>query len=575
VAQQAVQQEIHLANDKHLLVARNLETAFSRYVFDVKAAFQLSISAFYSGDQAPGLQDLLNALVFRHVCIVNGETGEVERYMPGFAEPPNGRFVLNPETLRQFREQLKNDQIVITDLGRDVAGNPAFFLLKAMPDGRIAYGAVGTNYLIELQRKIAFGARGHAAVLDRSGKVIAHPFQHWIDSQFDLSKIPPAVAIRAGQSGVMQFYSPAYKADMITAFTTVPETGWGVMVPQPMEELYAQAREVGRAAAAIGFLSLVAAGLISWLLAKSISRPLKAVTVTAGAIAGGDRWARAPNFAPYVPSELRLLSASFNRMLDEQERKNRELEDTAVRANAANRAKSEFLANVSHELRTPLNAILGFSEIMRDQVLGPMPNPRYRGYATDINDSALHLIDVINDILDLSRAEAGQISVTREPVDLRDLCESAVRLIEAAAGKKEIEITVELDPEVANGVIETDAGKLRQIIVNLLSNAIKFTEPKGLISLSARPIGNDVEITVSDTGIGIARSDIDKVLTPFGQVQDPYEAQEGFGLGLPLSKKLAEALGGKLSLVSKPGEGTTVTVGLPRCEAAVPPVIPA
>ena len=99
VAQQAVQQEIHLANDKHLLVARNLETAFSRYVFDVKAAFQLSISAFYSGDQAPGLKDLLNALVFRHVCIVNGETGEVERYMPGFAEPPNGRVVLNPETL--------------------------------------------------------------------------------------------------------------------------------------------------------------------------------------------------------------------------------------------------------------------------------------------------------------------------------------------------------------------------------------------------------------------------------------------------------------------------------------------
>jgi len=567
----AVAQEIDAATDKHLLVARNLTAAFSRYVYDVKAGFRLAISTFYSGEQGEGLTDLLKSLEFRHICIVNGETGEVERYMAGFANAPGAKIQLKPATIVEFRKQLKGDDIVITDLRRDLAGKPAFFLLKALPEGRIAYGVIGTDYLIKLQRAIAFGAQGHATVLDAQGKVVAHPFQKWIDSEFDLSQTPPVRAIMTGKTGVMQFFSPAFKADMITAYTAVPETGWGIMVPQPMQELYAHADEVSKAASAVAFLGLIAAAAISWCLAKYIARPIKAVEEASGAVAGGDLLARAPQFAPYVPHELHSLSDAFNHMIDEVSRKNHELAAAVTRAEAANRAKSEFLANMSHELRTPLNAIHGFSQMMRDEVFGPLANERYKSYADDIGSSSEHLIKVITDILDLSKAESGMITPEHEPVRVPEVVDLVVRLTERHAAEREVAILVELAPDVDVTPIETDQGKLTQMLLNLLSNSVKFTEAGGVITVAARVDQEFLEIAVRDTGIGIAEADIGKVMTPFGQVASAYQTHEGFGLGLPLTRRLAEALGGSFTLSSVLGEGTTATIRLPRVPVEAAP----
>ena len=571
VEHRALQQQIETATDEHLLIARNLTAAFSRYVYDVKAGFRLAVSTFYSGEQAEGLSDLLKSLEFRHICIVNGETGEVERYMAGFAAAPGAPIHIKPAALAEFREQLKENDIVITDLRRDIAGKPAFFLLKALPDGRIAYGVIATDYLVKLQRSISFGAHGHAVVLDPKGRVVAHPFQSWIDDEMDLSKLAPVEAVMAGKTGVMQFYSPAVKTDMIAAYTTVPETGWGIMVPQPMTELYAHADEVSNAATAVAFLGLIAAALISWCLAKYIARPIKAVEEASGAIADGDFSARAPEFAPYVPRELHSLSAAFNRMIDEVSRKNQELASAVTRAEAANRTKSEFLANMSHELRTPLNAIHGFAEIMRDEVFGPMTNERYKSYAADISNSADHLIEVITDILDLSKAEAGMITPETQPVRLPDVIDLAVRLTEQHAGEGQLAIRRELAADFNATPIETDRGKLAQILLNLLSNSIKFTGPGGTITIAGRFDADCAEIVVRDTGIGIAEADIPKVMTPFGQVASAYQSHDGFGLGLPLTKRLTEALGGSFILNSVLGEGTTATVRLPR---RVAPVVP-
>jgi signal transduction histidine kinase len=563
VEHHALQQEIDAATDKHSLVARNLTAAFSRYVLDVKAGFDMAINTFYSGEQAEGLKRLLTSLEFRHVCIVNGTTGEVERYLPGFADSSSTHIVLKPETLAYLRSQLKDDETVITDLQRDVAGHPAFFVLRALPEGRIAYGVIATDYLVRLQGAIAFGARGHAVVVDPKGKVIGHPFQKWIDAEFDLSQIPPVKAIMAGQTGVIQFYSPAYHADMITAYTSVPETKWGVMVPQPMDELYAQAEEVRSAAVAVSFLGLLAAAIISWCLARYISRPLQAVETAAGAITEGDFSVRAPNFPHYVPQELHRLARSFNQMLDELVRKNSELSETAFRAEAANRAKSEFLANMSHELRTPLTAVLGFSEIMKDEVFGPLANPQYRNYAVDIHNSASHLIRVITDILDLSKAESGIITPKIGPVYLPEVVAQAVRSIEERAAQDGVAVVVDIDPQFALQSIETDEPKLLQMLLNLLSNAVKFTAT-GTVTLSAKWAAEWLEIAVRDTGIGIAEEDFEIVMTPFGQVTSAYNAKEGFGLGLPLTNKLAQALGGKARIESVLGQGTTVTIHLPQ-----------
>ena len=563
VEHRAVQQQIDAAHDKHLLVAHNLTAAVSRYVFDVRAGFDLAISAFSSGDQAPGLQDLLRSLEFRHICILDARTGEVERFMPGLAQPSGARITLKPAVLAGIHDELQKGGTVLTNMKFDAQSKPAFFLLRQLSDDRIAYGVVGTNYLVQLQHEIAFGARGHAAILDGTGKVIAHPFQKWIDSEFDLSKTPPAQAIMAGNTGVMQFHSPAFQADMITAYAVVPETGWGIMVPQPMEELYAQADAVRKAATAIAFLGLIAAALVSWCLASFIARPLQAIGAAAGDIAKGNLAARAPALPPYVPQELRELSGSFNRMVDELARTNRELAEAAVRAEAASRAKSEFLANMSHEFRTPLNAIIGFSHVMSGEMFGAIGNERYRGYASDIANSATHLNSVITAILDLSKAEAGVIVPEMGPVALPEVADLTARLLEQRAVEKGVAIRVEVDPVFHQRPIETDRGKLTQILVNLLTNAVKFTEPGGSIRLGAEARDTSVRMIVADTGIGISAADLDTVMTPFGQVNSAYRSHEGFGLGLPMARKLAEALGGRLMLDSTLGQGTTVTVELP------------
>lgn len=563
VEHHAVQQEIDAARDKHLLVAHNLTAAVSRYVFDVRAGFDLAISAFNSGEQAPGLQDLLRSLGFRHICVVDGSTGTVERYMSGLAQNTAARITLKPDLLADIEGELQKGGTVLTDLKFDAQGKPALFLLRRLPGNRLAYGVIGTEYLVQLQRAVAFGARGHAAILDGKGKVIAHPFQKWIDSEFDLSKTAPAQAIIAGETGVMQFYSPAFQADMISAYAAVPETHWGIMVPQPMEEIYAQADAVRRAATTIAFLGLLAAALVSWCLASFIARPLQAIGRAAGTIAQGNLAARAPELPRYMPQELIELSGSFNRMVDELSRTNRELADTVVRAEAASRAKSEFLANMSHEFRTPLNAIIGFSHIMSGQMFGPLGDERYCSYANDIGNSATHLNSVITAILDLSKAEAGVIVPDIAPVALPEIIELTVRLLEQRASEKGIAIRVHLDPVFARRSIDTDRGKLTQILVNLLHNAVKFTEAGGAIRVSAEPYETSVHIAVADTGIGIAAEDVATVMTPFGQVSSAYRSHDGFGLGLPMARKLAEALGGSLILDSTLGEGTTVTVELP------------
>jgi two-component system, cell cycle sensor histidine kinase PleC len=244
-------------------------------------------------------------------------------------------------------------------------------------------------------------------------------------------------------------------------------------------------------------------------------------------------------------------------------RANRELADTALRAEAASQAKSEFLANMSHEFRTPLNAIIGFSHIMSGQMFGPIGDQRYRDYASDISNSATHLNSVITAILDLSKAEAGIIVPEIGPVALPEIVELTVRLVEQRASEKGVAIRVDLDPMFEKRTVDTDRGKLTQILVNLLTNAVKFTEPGGAIRISAVPSETILRIAVADTGIGIAAADLDKVMTPFGQVGSAYRSHEGFGLGLPMARKLAEALGGSLILDSTPGEGTTVTVEVP------------
>jgi signal transduction histidine kinase len=226
------------------------------------------------------------------------------------------------------------------------------------------------------------------------------------------------------------------------------------------------------------------------------------------------------------------------------------------------RARKNFLTSTSHELRTPLNAILGFSEIIAKEIYGPLQNERYREYAELIHSSGAHVLSLVNDLLDLSKLDAGKLELRVEPVEILKIIIDCVRSVEAQSTRDHIGISV----RVYDGVDRLcgDNKRLRQMLLNLLSNALKFTPVGGDISIEVFRRGPDIAISVSDSGIGIKAEDIPKVLEPFGQVESALsQKHQGTGLGLPLTKELAELHGGSLTMESNVDVGTTVTITLP------------
>lgn len=250
-------------------------------------------------------------------------------------------------------------------------------------------------------------------------------------------------------------------------------------------------------------------------------------------------------------------------------------DDSRRRAEEANLAKSKFLATMSHELRTPLNAVLGFSEIMMNEVFGPVGNEHYKGYAVDIHTSGKHLLNLINEILDLSRIEAGRYQVNEEAVTLTDLAEECHHLLRLKAKSKNITITEQFEPDLPK--IWADERAVRQIILNLLSNAVKFTQAGGEITIRLGwTAGGGQYVSVRDNGPGIPENEIPIVLEAFGQGSLAIQtAEQGTGLGLPICVALMQLHGGTLDLKSKLREGTDVTITFPpsRVMEVMPPIV--
>jgi cell cycle sensor histidine kinase DivJ len=249
---------------------------------------------------------------------------------------------------------------------------------------------------------------------------------------------------------------------------------------------------------------------------------------------------------------------------DISERKAQEAETLRARdeAESASRAKTQFLANMSHELRTPLNAVIGFSEILNRELYGTLGETRYRDYARLIHESGEHLLNVVNEILDMSKIEAGKFKIVKEPFDVGPLVKSCCDIMRQMAEQRSLSLIM----DVAPGIPELPADKraCKQMLLNLISNAIKFTEPGGWVRVSARQADGNVELSVADNGIGIAEADLPKLGNPFVQANNSYNrSYDGAGLGLSVVKGLARLHGGRLELVSQLGQGTTATIVLP------------
>lgn len=262
---------------------------------------------------------------------------------------------------------------------------------------------------------------------------------------------------------------------------------------------------------------------------------------------------------------LFLSSRKTEAIIAKQYEANMELVQEAETAKAENMQKSQFLANISHELRTPLNAIIGFSDIIKNEVIAALENKKYHDYISDIHSSGVHLLSLINDILDYSKAEAGKLELEVSEVNATKLVQNSMRLVSPRAETAKVTLTDALPKEQI--IMITDSKKFKQILLNLLSNAVKFTQSGGEVKITAwRDLSDDsYSFEVKDTGIGIAPKDISRAMSPFGQVDSALSRKyEGTGLGLPLTKKFVEIMGGKFTIESEVGKGTTVTFKLPR-----------
>jgi len=311
---------------------------------------------------------------------------------------------------------------------------------------------------------------------------------------------------------------------------------------------YATSRNlfIGVSAGGVG-LALTLGMLLSW----SLIAPLRRTEARLEEIAGG-------NFAGRldIPSrdELGSLAANVNRMNDELRRVYGELE-------TASRHKSEFLANMSHELRTPLNAIIGFSQVLRQRLFGEI-NEKQDEYLDDILSSGNHLLSLINDVLDLSKVEAGQVELEIAAFSLRETLERGVVMVRERAVKKDVQLSLEVAPDL--DILRGDARRLRQVVFNLLSNAVKFTPPGGTVTVATARVDGEVQVSVSDTGPGIALADHERIFDEFQQTDVGVQQGEGTGLGLALSKRLVELHGGRIWVESQPGSGSRFVFALPH-----------
>jgi two-component system, NtrC family, sensor kinase len=433
--------------------------------------------------------------------------------------------------------------------------------------GGLAVAVVNLSFIRDVISGIRQGPSGRAYVVDSRGIAIAYPGSKVTDISF-LPQVRAAIESTDSKTPTGATTSQDIQGrTVLTAHHSIQGLGWSVFVEQPATEAFAPVYRSLALTAVLLLLALILALLLSVWFARRMAHPIRALNAAASRIGSGTLDQR---IEIRTGDELQELAETFNRMavqlrqsygsLEHQvAERTRELGEAVTQLEAASRHKSDFLANMSHELRTPLNAIIGFSEVLLERMFGEI-NVKQKEYLHDILGSGRHLLSLINDILDISKVEAGRMELQPGSFDLRFVLQNAVSLVRERATRQGITLSLEIAPGI--GEIEADERRVKQILFNLLSNALKFTPAGGRVMLTATSSDGPIEISVRDSGIGIRPEDQDRIFEEFQQA-GPGKAIEGTGLGLALAKRFVEMHGGRIWVESTVGAGSSFTFTLP------------
>ncbi len=433
-------------------------------------------------------------------------------------------------------------------------------------DGGWVKAIIDLEHVAESIAGLAVEGGGTAYLVDTSGMVIAHPRVEFMLRR-TFVRDPAILAFARDSAGAGQKRAALKTTSLeghpgYSSMASIGIPPWTVVIEQPADVVIAPLRRTLLGALGILFGALVLSFLVSLWYARRLSGPILALEAGAVAFAKGNFKNR---MEVKTGDEVELLATEFNKMADQLQEYTDGLERRVAEKTAqlemANRHKSEFLANMSHELRTPLNAIIGFSEVLKERMFGEL-NDKQMEYVRDIFGSGQHLLSLINDILDLTKVEAGHMALDIHEFDVGAAVDNCCTLIRERAQRSRLTFSCEVEPDV--GKWPADERKFKQVLLNLLTNAVKFTPAGGVVTLRTWIEAGFLVVSVRDTGIGIAAEDRAAIFKEFHQLPlQGMAKQEGTGLGLSLSRRLVELHCGTLTVESVPRRGSTFTARFP------------
>ena len=562
--QTAIDNEFSVVENQHEVIASNLTIALERYATDLESAFRLATENLGHAHAIGGLQQHLSELYFHHVCSIDLDA-TIQNLQCALACPQATQF--SNVVLAKLQSTLQSaarepGEIYFSPVTMNPAGRPAIYLVRKMAVDIFAIGEVATDYFVELQQGVAFGEKGHAAIVDQTGHVIAHPKNEWMQEIRDLSGVTVVRKMMNGEKGVTRFYSPAVEDDMMAGFNVVDGPGWGVMVPQPQSEILLHARETSMAALAIATLGLFVAAFLGWWISGILSQPMQLLADAAQGVARGDLSSKVDMSDKLHTLEMRKLERSFNQMIEELGRKNTVLVNLAHEAVISSNHKSAFISSMNHELRTPMNAVLGFAQMLELNQQEPLSESQKKA-VEQILRNGNHLLELIDQMMDLNKIEAGTLPLNMEDIPARDVFDESLYLIQARANREEVEVIDETVDETLP-LLWTDSTRLIQVLLNLLSNAVKYNRKGGEVRLScAEAADRMLRISVSDNGIGIAADLQDKLFEPFERLGHELGQIDGSGIGLSITRQIVDKLGGRIGFESEQDVGSRFWVEIP------------